>query len=189
MQPTLRFGLFTVFASLFLAGCGGFGYDASGGGGSVGDTPEPGGPLAPSISLPATAIMGTATFVLSGSTQRTDSVTWTLLSGPGPAVFTNAHNLTAPIQVALAGAYTLRLTATGPGGTMTDSIVVTVNAPAYTLQGSLLDSDGSKSGTVHFHWSAVTDPLATRSTAADGSFSLAGVVVDASDLSVRVLSR
>lgn len=189
MQLTLRFGLLTLLTSLCLTGCGGIGYDAAGGGGTADESPAPGAPLAPTISLPATMTVGAATFVLGGSTQGADSVTWSLLGGPGPAVFTDTHALTAPIHVALAGVYTVRLTATGPGGTSTDTVQVTVNAPAYTLQGSLLDSDGNKAGAVQFRWSAINGTLATRTTFADGSFALAGVVVDASEIAVLVSGR
>jgi len=94
---------------------------------------------------------------------------WSVASGPGTVTFGNAAAIDTTANFSATGTYTLRLTATNPTGSSSDTVVVTVNklpsvsaGPDVTitlpakasLDGTLLDP-GSP-GTVKFAWSKVS---------------------------------
>ena len=82
----------------------------------------------PYKSLPPTNTSAVAN--LDGTVSDLDSVptsAWTVVSGPGSVVFGNANAVDTTATFTVAGTYTLRLTASDPGASPTDDVVITVN--------------------------------------------------------------
>ena len=102
-------------------------------------SPVPGTNLAPvvnagpdqQVTLPNTATMaGTASD--DGLPGGTLTTTWSQLSGPGAASFTNATSLSTTVSFSEAGTYVLRLTADDGALQASDDLTVTVDAAGST---------------------------------------------------------
>jgi hypothetical protein len=78
------------------------------------------------ITLPAGALLlGTATD--DGLPSGTATTTWTVSGGPGPVTLGDSASLNTSASFAMAGTYTLRLSAYDGALTSTDDVIVTVN--------------------------------------------------------------
>ena len=100
---------------------------------------NPGPPPSAFIGTPAT---------LGGSISRATSCHWKLLSGPGPAAFSDASSAPSTVTFNQAGAYLLELTATGPFAQTSRTLAINVAA----LNPAIL-SDWQA-----ITWPGITDP-------------------------------
>ncbi len=88
-----------------------------------------------SVTLPdSLRLRGSASAGTSGATV---TVLWSVVSGPGTVVFSAPSSTTTNATFSLAGSYTLKLTATSQGLSASDTTVITVKAPAPTVNAGL----------------------------------------------------
>ncbi len=82
------------------------------------------------ITLPASATMaGSASDDGLPNPPNTVTITWSQVSGPGSANFTNVNSLTTTVSFPQAGTYVLRLTADDSQLSSTSDVTMTVNTP------------------------------------------------------------
>jgi len=96
-------------------------------------------------------------------------LTWSMLSGSAAVEFENADAAVTRVAFPAAGIYTLRLTATSGGGSVSDDIRVTVSASTLAFRTYTTSADfalGSSSNVS----TAVSDQLQLRDEAAPGNF-------------------
>jgi PKD repeat protein len=99
------------------------------------------------ITLPAGAVLsGTATD--DGLPNGTLSTTWTAFSGPGAVTFGDSAALSTPASFAMAGTYTLRLSANDSALTSTDDVIVTVNPSAPVNQAPVVSAGANQTITL-----------------------------------------
>lgn len=153
------------------------------------------------ITLPASAnLAGAVTDDGLPNPPGATSVTWSVISGPGNVTFGNASATTTSASFAVAGVYTLQLTAKDSVLSSSDTVVITVNPAAptnsppsvnagadavltlpasATLDGTVSD-DGLPNNQLSVVWSMVSGPGVVtfgNATAVDttATFSAAGV--------------
>lgn len=138
------------------------------------------------VTLPATpAMTGVAT-----DDGGTPTVTWSHVSGPATAAFTDANDLTTTVTFPAAGRYVLRLTANDGGRSSSDEVTVWVNATVLNTVADTAVNSGA-AGTnyggsnwinvndtnqayLRFDLSSITDPVSSatlRLATAEGGYS------------------
>lgn len=141
------------------------------------------------ITLPGSAsLAGTASDDGLPNPPSALTTTWSLVSGPGTAIFGNANALNTTASFSTAGNYVLRLTGSDGALAASDELAVTVNAPGASGSLSVTNTvppstvDLSAEGTSDWvHWGLTGLSVNRKSgvTPQIGDYSLLGVGVPA----------
>jgi hypothetical protein len=178
-----------VAAGLLLAARSG-GSDAAAAalGGSAPAAEDPLSPPAdpPTIELDDSLSSASPATALDAEVSAASGYAWSLVSGPGPAVFEPANAMDTTVRVMIGGTYVLRLTASGPGGSASEQIPLDVTAERYALAGAVQDSDGGTAAAIHLDWSPLGGHVLSDAPSGDGAWSFSDLVAPIEQLSLRL---